>query len=134
MVFGAAAASERPYVSGQPVTTNDYSDTWYALYSQPIDAAQTERETAFLARHLPLDRFPRVLDLCCGQGRHSAALAHRGYAVTGVDRNADALRVARERSPASAEFVEMDAREVATLGRRFEGVVCMWQSFGYFDA
>ena len=115
-------------------TTNDYSDTWFALYSQPIDAAQTERDAAFIAQHLPLDRFPRVLDLCCGQGRHSAALTHRGYAVTGVDRNPGALQVARARCAPPAEFVVMDARHVAALGRRFDGVVCMWQSFGYFDA
>jgi 2-polyprenyl-3-methyl-5-hydroxy-6-metoxy-1,4-benzoquinol methylase len=28
----------------------------------------------------------RVLDLCCGVGRHSLELARRGFHVTGVDR------------------------------------------------
>ena len=30
----------------------------------------------------------RVLDLCCGPGRHSVEFAARGFRVTGVDRTA----------------------------------------------
>ncbi len=33
----------------------------------------------------------RVLDLCCGKGRHALELARRGFNVTGVDRTAQFL-------------------------------------------
>jgi hypothetical protein len=59
--------------TSDPVTANDYSSTWFNLYSQRMDPARTKREAAFIAGRLPLDRFPRLLDLCCGQGRHAAA-------------------------------------------------------------
>lgn len=36
----------------------------------------------------------RVLDVACGHGRHMAWLQQQGHAVTGIDRDADALRAA----------------------------------------
>ncbi len=40
-----------------------------------------------------------VLDLCCGQGRHSLELASRGYRnVAGVDRSRYLIRLARKRA------------------------------------
>ena len=38
-----------------------------------------------------------VLDLCCGPGRHSIALAQKGCRVTGVDRTPFLLQKAREK-------------------------------------
>lgn len=35
---------------------------------------------------LGIGRGTRILDLCCGVGRHSLELARRGFHVTGVDR------------------------------------------------
>jgi 2-polyprenyl-3-methyl-5-hydroxy-6-metoxy-1,4-benzoquinol methylase len=43
----------------------------------------------------------RILDLCCGAGRHALELARRGFAVTGVDRYRPYLDSAR--SAANAE-------------------------------
>jgi 2-polyprenyl-3-methyl-5-hydroxy-6-metoxy-1,4-benzoquinol methylase len=40
----------------------------------------------------------KVLDLCCGPGRHSVALAKRGFAVTAVDRTRFLLDM-HERAP-----------------------------------
>ncbi len=51
----------------------------------------------------------RVLDLCCGTGDLSAALAELGYIVTGVDGSEEMLRYAAERAPA-ARFILEDAR------------------------
>ena len=47
--------------------------------------AAAPREAAFLWRVLKLRRAARVLDVCCGTGRHAVRLARRGAFVTGVD-------------------------------------------------
>ena len=53
-------------------------------------------------RELPLDRAPRVLDLCTGSGciAWSVALEVRDAQVVGVDLSEDALRYARDHFPA----------------------------------
>jgi D-alanine-D-alanine ligase len=111
---------------------NDYSEMWFQLLLQPIAPAQTAREIAFLKELLPLSTHRRVLDLCCGEGRHCAPLANAGYQVTGLDRNSDALCKARKRC-ASANFVLGDMRNLPFSSGAFDAVLCLWQSFGYFD-
>jgi SAM-dependent methyltransferase len=75
-----------------------------------------------------------VLDLCCGQGRHARALAGRGYRVTGVDANAAALAAARRVSDDPIVYLQHDMRRLAELTGTFDAIICLWQSFGYFDA
>ncbi len=55
-----------------------YSRTWHEVFGSRDDPAQTARETAFLERLLPLPDFGRVLDVCCGFGRHAARLVADG--------------------------------------------------------
>ena len=76
-----------------------------------------------------------VLDLACGPGRHSAALAKRGLQVTGVDLSSFLLDKARKRAVAErveVEWVEKDMREFVRPGA-FDLVINMFTAFGYFD-
>jgi len=61
-----------------------------------------------VAQVLALTNFTgrEVLDLCCGPGRHSLALAERGYAVTGVDRSPFLLEQARQRAAEAGAVIE----------------------------
>jgi len=77
----------------------------------------------------------KVLDLCCGVGRHSLAFARRGFQVTGVDITASYLEAARESAEAeklAIEFVQEDARQFARPGE-FALCVNLGASFGYFS-
>ncbi len=53
-----------------------------------------------------------MLDLACGNGRHSIFLANLGFEVLGVDSNPEALALARENAGhtrhGSAQFLEID--------------------------
>jgi SAM-dependent methyltransferase len=76
-----------------------------------------------------------VLDLCCGPGRHSVALAHKGFAVTAVDRTPYLLNRARAHaadSAATIDFVLQDMREFRRTGA-FDLAVNLFTSFGYFE-
>ncbi|MGZ3661866.1 MAG: class I SAM-dependent methyltransferase [Bdellovibrionota bacterium] len=112
--------------------SNDYSDLWFATFLAPISPVQTAAEAQFVARQLPLATHPELLDLCCGSGRHSIALARMGYGVTGVDHNEKAIREAEKNAGSlNATFIHGDIRTFELL--RVNGILVLWQSFGFYS-
>lgn len=76
-----------------------------------------------------------ALDLCCGPGRCSIALAQSGFKVTGVDRTTFLLDKARSKARAAKvkiEWVQADMRDFIRADA-FDLVLSMFTSFGYFD-
>ena len=76
----------------------------------------TEQEVSFLVEELGLEAGARVLDVGCGPGRHSLALAGRGIEVVGVDisqRFVDLARETAEAQGSTARFERGDARALA---------------------
>jgi SAM-dependent methyltransferase len=112
---------------------NHHSPHWFEVFLDVIPAAQTDREIAFLTRQLPVPPFRTVLDLCCGSGRHSCLLAGKGYQVTGIDVNREAIEKADSTCSGSATFLELDLRDIGTIPGSFDAVLNLWQSFGYFE-
>ncbi len=62
-----------------------------------------------------------VLDVACGSGRHVQWLSERGFAVTGVDRDAGAL--AAVEGQAELIVADLEGGPWPLPGRRFDGVV-----------
>jgi len=91
------------------------------------DLASARREVAWI-RAQGIEGL--VLDLCCGFGRHSLALAESGVRVVGVDLSHDLLLQA----PAgiAPRLARGDARRVPAPTGAFDGVVNLFSSFGYF--
>jgi len=108
-----------------------YSRTWYDVFARTVPAETTAREVLFLVRLLPNPPYSRVLDVACGTGRHAIPLAAKGYAVTGLDANEEIVASLAGRGPT---FVvgDMRAPERSAPGP-FDAVLCLWQSFGWFD-
>lgn len=111
---------------------NDYSRQWFEVFLETMPSEWTAGEVDGICRRLPLPAFGRVLDICCGPGRHAKHLADAGYEITGVDRDADAIRQAQASVPAG-EFLALDQRDLAHLTGPFDASVILWQSFGFFE-
>ncbi len=80
-----------------------------------------------------IKRPAKVLDLCCGVGRHSLAFARRGFQVTGVDITDSYLEAAGESAAAEGltiEFIHEDARAFRRPGA-FALCINLGASFGY---
>ena len=84
----------------------------------------------------------KVLDLCCGLGRHSLRLAEKGFIVTGIDISPIAIKHAEDLAESMkvkdrVEFLVGDARNVLKLlkdkQRIFNASLSMWTSMGYYD-
>lgn len=118
------------------------SDPWYvsafdasylSRYAHRDQAeAELQLETLIGRRHLPAQG--RVLDLCCGAGRHTDILLRRGYHVVGVDLSMDLLRAARQRiqGRSHGSLCRVDMRSLPFAAASFDAVIQMFTAFGYF--
>jgi SAM-dependent methyltransferase len=89
----------------------------------------TAQEVDFLVDALGLEAGMRVLDVGCGPGRHSLALARRGFDVLGVDRSPEFVALACEAAATdglAVEFEELDVRELEYVSE-FDATVCLCQ-------
>ncbi len=117
----------------------DYVRYWLGGEEAPlIPPERTERQVAFIIEKLGLSPGARVLDHCCGYGRHAIALSKAGFRVTGLDLSPTQLRMAhRNAANAGADvgWVEADMRDVPDrLSGEMDAVINMFTAFGYFES
>jgi SAM-dependent methyltransferase len=116
----------------------EQDDFWAAFESIMFPPERFEAaigQVTNLSEMLALRPGTRVLDLCCGPGRHSVELAQRGMIVTGVDRTARYLDRARNRAEAAGvevELVKSDMREFVRP-ESFDAAINLFTSLGYFE-
>lgn len=113
--------------------SNIYSPAWFANFHASIPAARTQQEADFVEHCCPQPDSLRLLDLCCGMGRHSRALAARGYSVTGIERDEQAIAAARELGGGPL-YLQADIRDYMPQPGSFDAVIILSQSYGYFDS
>ena len=75
-----------------------FDETYLFTYDALLTPQYTLEQVNDLEQLLELSPPADILDMPCGQGRHSIELARRGYHVTGVDLSAYLLGVARQRA------------------------------------
>ena len=96
--------------------------------------ASTSKEIDGVTKMLGLKPKKKILDLCCGYGRHSLELARRGFKVTGYDLSSCFLDRARKEADTlklKIRFVRGDMRALP-FKKEFDAVINLFTSFGYF--
>jgi D-alanine-D-alanine ligase len=101
------------------------------------DREITKKEMDLFLATLSPDKDDRILDLCCGQGRHSIELANRGFKnIEGLDRSHYLIQRAKaisRKSNLGIKFREGDARKLPYPPDTFDIVLILGNSFGYFE-
>ncbi len=112
-----------------------FDERYLSEYSPLFSLESDRREVARLVELLPLPVGSRVLDVPCGQGRHSHLLAEAGFDTTGLDFSDHLLKRARERGTGSRlRYVKGDMRRLPRRwAGRFDAVVNLFTSFGFFQ-
>jgi SAM-dependent methyltransferase len=106
-------------------------DFWLSVPTEEQD----RQEADFLQEALEVAPPAQLLDIPCGGGRHSRALAARGYTMTGVDLSPEFLDAARSSSTSQPGEIVWEQREMRDLPwpGRFDGAYCLGNSFAYLD-
>jgi len=105
------------------------------FWTRAMTPALTLADVDFLEKALEVKPGARLLDVPCGNGRHSIELARRGYRVTGIDLSDEFLAAAR--AELDADWRKGDMRDLLSDGSlepsTFDGAFCFGNSFGYLD-
>ena len=127
---------------------NFFSGLALDLWRKAISPEQTKAEADFITDSLGCLAGAHLLDVPCGNGRLSFALARRGYRVTGVDISDEFIAEARSliaagRSDPSTEaggtdplprieFILCDMRSIEGEAI-YDGAYCFGNSFGFLE-
>ena len=139
--------------------TGEAETPWYVrffkgdylrVYGHTLQQDRTDLETQFAIHALGIQPNHRVLDLCCGQGRHGIALAKTGLDVTGVDLSVEMLNIARSeavkagvapvnggnaKGKGGLQLRQADMRQLPDdFENQFDAVINMFSSFGYLES
>lgn len=108
-------------------------DIYFRLYEEE-DGKLAIKEVKSVIKILKFQSDAKILDLCCGYGRHSIELAKKGFGVVGVDISEKQIQRAIERAKiegVNVDFKIKDARKL-DFDKEFDFVINMFLSFGYF--
>lgn len=111
---------------------HDFSD--YYMYTLAND---TQKEGEFLInafRKYLNKKSGKVLDCCCGVGRHAYIMANNGFKVTGIDFSEDQIKNANKlHSHPNIDYKIMDVRNFNLEDKDYDMSYCMWTTYNYLS-
>ncbi|MEO8712096.1 MAG: methyltransferase domain-containing protein [Parafilimonas sp.] len=116
--------------------TNEWFRLWFSSPYYDILYHERNKEEAEglidkLVNYLQIPEHSFILDAACGKGRHSIALAAKGFDVTGVDISASSITEAKKYDRDNLHFYLHDIRLPFYINY-FNYAFNFFTSFGYF--
>lgn len=108
-----------------------FQEDYLKIYNHRNNNAGTELQN--IMNFIPYKERQKILDLCCGAGRHSRWFADQKLEVTGVDLSIALLQEAKKQlNSEEITYVRSDMREI-NFDNEFDIVANLFTSFGYFE-
>jgi SAM-dependent methyltransferase len=123
---------------------SDWYKTWFntkhylELYKHR-DNTDAKKIVSLISKNIALPKGTKVLDLACGNGRHSVLFAKKGFKVLGVDLSPylinEANKKLRNEYKSYRDSLKFEIRDMRNIRHKneFDLVVNLFSSFGYFD-
>lgn len=120
------------------MTQNDWYKKWFGneyltVYSHR-DHQDAKKLVHLILSEIDLKPKSKILDICCGQGRHVSILAKRDFQVFGIDLSRTLLEIAKQNTKnfPFVHCVQADMRYLP-ISAKFDLVMSLFTSFGYFE-
>jgi len=115
----------------------EWFESWFdsPYYSSLYDNRNDDEASAFvynLVRYLKPAAGSRLLDIACGEGRHSLQLSSYGYEVVGIDLAEQRIEAAKRKENEHTRFYVHDMRFPFYINY-FDFAFNFFTSFGYFE-
>ncbi len=109
-----------------------YKEIWRTLIPDEL----TGKEVDFMLSYFSLQPGNKILDLMCGYGRHTIALAKKGMSVTAVDNLSDYIHEVKQAALNENLSISAEQANVATYEPKemFDLAICMGNSLNFFNA
>ncbi len=111
---------------------NWFDSPYYPLLYQKRNMEEAEKFITNLLHYLKPNPSSKILDLACGEGRHSIFLAKKGFDVTGIDLSERSIQIAKRNNINDVQFSIADMRTFS-LETTFDYIFNLFTSFGYFQ-
>jgi SAM-dependent methyltransferase len=113
---------------------NWFGNDYLTVYSHR-DEKEARQLIKLIQDHIHLGKKSKILDLCCGQGRHALLLSNAGFEVYGIDLSMTLLKDAKSKKAwgQSAYFILADMRNLP-VSHSFDLLLNLFTSFGYFES
>jgi len=118
---------------------NEWFKDWFAskfyleVYSHRNDL-DAEKLLKLIRKNIELTENATILDVACGNGRHSNYFAELGYNIVGFDLSNNLLKIAQKnklKNNSKTNYFCADVRAIP-LKSTFDLVLNLFTSFGYF--
>ncbi len=118
-----------------PYPTATIFDETINYWQEIAEARPTDKQVNFVKEKI--EGSGLVLDLGCGNGRHTIPLSKAGYDIIGLDVSKRLLQAAKQKATAAGTkvtLVRADMRCLPFSAETFTSVISLDTSFGYFPS
>lgn len=112
-----------------------FNDITLDFWRKTITPQYTKNEVNFILKMINAKPNDKILDAPCGFGRHSIALARKGFCLTAIDLAKEyiqKLQQTAKKNNLPIDCKQGDINEMA-FGENYKAVICFGNSFSYFD-
>jgi len=112
-----------------------FNKLYLDMFQRILNPDRTAKEVAGVMALLDIEPGARILDLCCGQGRHAVRLSRAGFHLIGLDRSSYLLghaQIEAKRANTNVHWVRGDMR-LLPWQAEFDACINLFTAFGYFD-
>ncbi|WP_278035989.1 SAM-dependent methyltransferase [Flavobacterium nitratireducens] len=117
--------------AGEAWFSSWFDTPYYHILYKERDDRDAQHFMDNLTHYLNLPENAKVLDLCCGKGRHSIYLNQLGFDVIGADLSENSIAEASKSANETLHFKVHDMRE--PFEEKYDAIFNLFTSFGYFE-